>query len=245
MATVAPAALTCTVGTLTSWPGLAAGSTMATPRETQSPAAAVALYVTGGVEEKLLTELLGDPEESVRAWAIQLGLEARRPSAAVLTKLAEMARRDPSPMVRLNLASGIQRLSPSERWAVVEGLVGHGEDVKDLYLPLMNWYAVEPLFQADASQFAAELIARSRQPLVRRIRRPPDGRGAEPAGALGAAGRDGRRRRPGGRPPRHARRPGPSPARRHAGRLGPGRLQVVRQFGPAGPRNGPLSRGLV
>ena len=37
------------------------------------------------------------------------------------------------------------RLTPSDRWKVMRGLLSHGEDSDDHNLPLMDWYAFEPL----------------------------------------------------------------------------------------------------
>ena len=63
----------------------------------------------------------------------------------LLSKLAEMAKSDSSPVVRLYLASGAIRLPVADRWDIVEGLLTHVEDAKDHNLPLMYWYAAEPL----------------------------------------------------------------------------------------------------
>src|SRR5262249_3679799 len=78
-----------------------------------------------------------------------------------------MARDDPSPKVRLYLASALQRLPAPRRWEVAEALVAHGEDADDPNLPLMNWYAVAPLVPTDVAR-AVDLAARSAVPLVRR-----------------------------------------------------------------------------
>lgn len=56
-----------------------------------------------------------------------------------------MANDDSSPIVRLYLASAIQRLPFNERWEILQGLVGHGEDVSDNNLPRMYWFATEPM----------------------------------------------------------------------------------------------------
>jgi putative membrane-bound dehydrogenase-like protein len=125
-----------------------------------------ALHVTGGLDEKLLGELFHSPHESVGAWTVQLALEDRQPLATVLSKLVEMSSKDPSQLVRLYLASALQRLNPPERWLIAEGLVGHAEDAQDAYLPLMIWYGIEPLVQTDRDRFAA-LIAKCKIPLVR------------------------------------------------------------------------------
>ena len=51
-----------------------------------------------------------DPSEHIRAWAIRLLCDGKAPGAAVLGRLAELARNDPSPKVRLGLASALQRI---------------------------------------------------------------------------------------------------------------------------------------
>src|SRR5947209_1410622 len=56
-----------------------------------------------------------------------------------------MAAKDPSPVVRLYLASGMRRLPLALRWDVLTPLVAHVEDAADSNLPLMYWYAAEPL----------------------------------------------------------------------------------------------------
>jgi putative membrane-bound dehydrogenase-like protein len=125
-----------------------------------------ALHVTGVPVERLIAETFDSPHEYLRGWAVQLGLEARRPPGAVLTKLAEMAGKDPSPFVRLYLASGLQRLPAEQRWPIAEALVAHGEDAGDAYLPLMIWYGIEPLILADPERFVA-LTVKAKIPLLR------------------------------------------------------------------------------
>ena len=51
-------------------------------------------------------------------------------------------------------------------WPVAEGLAGHEEDAKDLNLPLMIWYGIEPLVPADTDR-AAGLLMKAKIPLVR------------------------------------------------------------------------------
>jgi hypothetical protein len=77
-----------------------------------------------------------------------------------------MAAEDKSPLVRLYLASALQRIEPQQRWAIAEKLIAHGEDVEDQNLPLMYWYAVEPLVPLDTRR-ALAMAARSKVPVVR------------------------------------------------------------------------------
>ncbi len=134
------------------------------PDPTRRLRALWALHVTEGADAKLLEELLGDPDEHLRAWAVQLELE----DGAGPATLGGMAGKDPSPVVRLALASGLQRLSAAERWAIAEGLAARGEDSEDPYLPLMIWYGIEPLAEADRDRFAG-LLVKAKIPLLRQF----------------------------------------------------------------------------
>jgi len=125
-----------------------------------------ALHVTGGLDEKQVLALLDHSSEHLRGWAVRLGLEDRKPSADLLKKLAELAVKDPAPLVRLELASGLQRLPADQRWPIAEGLVTRGEDAQDAYLPLMTWYGIEPLVPADRDR-SIKLLTQARIPLVR------------------------------------------------------------------------------
>ncbi len=125
-----------------------------------------ALHVTGGLDESALLKLLDDADVDLRAWAMRLAVEECQASADLLKKLTVLASSDPSPFVRLHLASALQRVPVVQRWPVAEALVTHAEDAADPYLPFMLWYGVEPLIMADAERFAG-LIAKSRVPVVR------------------------------------------------------------------------------
>jgi hypothetical protein len=60
-----------------------------------------------------------------------------------------MARQDQSPLVRLYLASGLQRVPVEKRWDVLAGLLARDEDAADHNLPMMVWYAAEPAVELD------------------------------------------------------------------------------------------------
>ena len=124
------------------------------------------MHGTGGVNDSLTEDLLADPEPWMRAWAIQLRAEGRDVPDDLLAKMAEMAQKDASPIVRLHLASALQRLAPAKRWAIAEGLVGRAEDVEDANLPLMVWYGIEPLVSSDKER-ALKLMEKTKIPLVR------------------------------------------------------------------------------
>lgn len=132
-----------------------------------------AWHVTGAVPPDDLLALTRDPRpgdgrDYLRAWALRLLCESGSPHGAALRRFAELARTDPSPVVRLELASALQRLPADLRWPVVTELLRHEEDAADANLPLMYWYAIEPLVIADPAR-AVALALDARLPRVRRF----------------------------------------------------------------------------
>jgi len=125
------------------------------------------------MDEKRLMRGLTDQDEYVRAWAIQLLAEDQKPSKEALERFAEMAKGDASAVVRLYLASAMQRTPVAQRMAVLDGLLRHEEDAADQNLPLMYWYALEPVVGADKATAARVLgtvkIAKVRELVARRL----------------------------------------------------------------------------
>ncbi|HEX8377499.1 MAG TPA: PVC-type heme-binding CxxCH protein [Pedobacter sp.] len=134
------------------------------------------LHVTGGLQENTLAEMLSDKDEYIRAWAIQLLCEDKSPSEKVLAKFTAMAGSDASPVVRLYLASALQRVDKKAAWAIAAELVKHGEDKDDHNLPKVIWYGMEPLVAQDPSK-ALSLISQGEIPLLTQFtaRRVVDG----------------------------------------------------------------------
>ncbi|MBI3854735.1 MAG: hypothetical protein HY293_03490 [Planctomycetes bacterium] len=127
-----------------------------------------ALQVTGGLTETFLLDQLKSKEEYIRGWAIQLLLEDKKASPAVLRELARLAREDESQAVRLYVAAAAQRVAPAERWEIVEALATHAEDAADHNLPTMLWYATEPLVMLDNTR-AVKLATSSKVPRLREL----------------------------------------------------------------------------
>jgi putative membrane-bound dehydrogenase-like protein len=140
-----------------------------------------ALHVTGGWTPEALAAALADPDEYVRAWAVQLLSEDRSPSSTALEQFARLARDDRSPVVRLYLAAALQRIDPAVRWPIASSLMAHSEDASDHNLPHMLWFGVEPLVAQNPAQ-ALERAAASKVPLLARL----VARRAADAGALEA-----------------------------------------------------------
>ena len=114
-----------------------------------------ALHCVGGLEDAVAFQLLSSPQEDVRAWTIQLALEDRAAPATFVQKMAEMANRDASPVVRMYLASALQRLPFDQRWDIAAGLLSRAEDGADKNVPTVLWYGIEPLVAADSKRALA------------------------------------------------------------------------------------------
>ncbi|NNJ26374.1 PVC-type heme-binding CxxCH protein [Alienimonas chondri] len=118
-----------------------------------------ALQVTGGLNAERLQSLLDHEDEHIRSWAIQFLCDGSSANAfqdastvetspvgrAVLDRFAAMAKTDDSQIVRLYLASAVQRLPFADRWPILAGLASHAEDVDDNNLPRMYWFGLEPM----------------------------------------------------------------------------------------------------
>ncbi|WP_152051280.1 PVC-type heme-binding CxxCH protein [Tautonia marina] len=124
------------------------------------------LHTTGGLDEAHIRRGLTDEGPHVRSWTIRLTMEDRAPSDATLATFVELAKSDPSPVVRLELASALQRMPVDlpARWDILEALTTHAEDADDHNIPLMLWYALEP---AAASDPGRALSLASRSPIPR------------------------------------------------------------------------------
>ena len=138
------------------------------PDVTRKLRALWALHVTNGLNEETMLTLLGHAEEHVRSWSIRFLCEDRQPSEAVRRRLANAAKEDSSPMVRLFIASMLQRIPEDQRWDTLVALAGHEEDASDQNLPLMIWYAAEPVIRNNAQRSVA-LLQKARLSLLRQF----------------------------------------------------------------------------
>lgn len=156
----------------------------------------------GEPREKILARLLSDPDEHLRAWAVRLLVEPTQTDAwrgkqeiepIIGIGLAEMAKSEQSPLVRLQLSSAMQRLPAKPamglvekdeiggmflgagrsvrldepRWQIAEALAKHGEDVGDHNLPLMIWFGLEPLVPTNIDR-SIRLAETTPIPILRR-----------------------------------------------------------------------------
>ena len=122
-------------------------------------------------------------DEHLASWGVRFSadpvqansrnLSAQNPSAPVVTQwpalmksvYLPLARKHPSPVVRRELASALQRLPIDQRQNLATALLQRGEDKDDPMIPLLIWYGIEPLVGADA-EVGLELARVSTLPKV-------------------------------------------------------------------------------
>ena len=129
-----------------------------------------ALNEIGGATPELLVGLLEVEDEHLRAWAVRLLLDGQ-PIDTILgplhpkgrfpheARLAQLAADDPSGLVKLTIASGLQRLHPDQRVMIALALAGDAAYADDHNLPTITWYGMIPI--GDSNPMALVAIAGS------------------------------------------------------------------------------------
>lgn len=169
----------------------AVGLTAVDPRVSASAhrvRAILSLHVIGGLSHDDLLAYLAHSDEHVRTWAVRLLTEDLPLDAALgpvasdgvdraaiehramnlLGPFVRLAQRDPSGLVRLALASTLQRLPVGLRPPLASALVARVEDAKDHNLPLLVWYGMIPVADHDPMALA-QLAIDCRWPKTRRL----------------------------------------------------------------------------
>lgn len=107
------------------------------------------LHVSRSFGERQLESLLSNSDEYIRSWAIQLLCEDKTPSKEAQQEFIKMAKEDNSKVVRLYLASALQRMNEASAWKISSELASHSEDNEDHNIPKMIWFGLEPLVKAN------------------------------------------------------------------------------------------------
>ena len=76
-----------------------------------------------------------------------------------------MSETDPSPIVRLYLASALQRVPEDWKWELAAQLVSRKEDQNDHNIPKLIWFGISDLFEKNEKKFL-ELARQSEIPLL-------------------------------------------------------------------------------
>ena len=151
------------------------GFTFASAKTTDGPTAnrlfeAASVVFTGGS-----SATLSDPNEAIRVQCIYFlrdvlpfqtndELEAE-PWAP---QLDEMAKNDTA-RVRMAISSLLPRLPADRQLPIAEALIAHGEDADDHNLPLMLWYAIEPIIATADGKNVSRLLQACQIPELRQF----------------------------------------------------------------------------
>jgi putative membrane-bound dehydrogenase-like protein len=102
-----------------------------------------AVYSSGGWDNAFALQQLKHPDEYVRCWTVRLLGDSKQVTSAVQAGLVELARADTSVEVRSQLASSSKRLPARDALPIIRELMSRAEDVSDLHVPLLLWWALE------------------------------------------------------------------------------------------------------
>ena len=124
-----------------------------------------AINLMGELTTDRAVDWLNNDNEHIRRWVVRLMGDRHEGHAA----LGKLAAREADVQVRSQLASTAKRVDVQHALPIIRQLAANGDDLDDLHMPLMIWWALE----AHANEWDAieELLAEEsfwRLPLVRR-----------------------------------------------------------------------------
>jgi putative heme-binding domain-containing protein len=102
-----------------------------------------AVNLSGGLTPEYAEEMLKHAEPAVREWTVRLLCDENRVGDKLAKQLAELARVEKDVHVRSQLAASARRLPASEGLPIVRRLLAHDEDLGDIHVPLLLWWAIE------------------------------------------------------------------------------------------------------
>jgi putative membrane-bound dehydrogenase-like protein len=108
-----------------------------------------ALHACSGFTADSAVPFLHHPDPFVRLWTVRLLGDEGAINAATAAALVTLARTDPHPQVRSQLACSARRFKASASLPIVAALAHRTEDARDPNIPLLLWYAVEHALRTD------------------------------------------------------------------------------------------------
>ncbi len=107
-------------------------------------------HLIGGMDAAWARDLLDHPDPAVRSWTVRLLDPADAAAPAMRQRLELLARVEPNAEVRGELAAAAGRFAPGVALPVLAALIARAEDVRDKYIPLRIWWALERVMTRDA-----------------------------------------------------------------------------------------------
>lgn len=104
----------------------------------------------------------------IRLWTIRLACDDNTVSDEVAKKLADLAYREPNVEVRSQLACSARRLPAAQSLPIIKNLAQRSEDLDDIHIPLLLWWAIEAKADKDRDAVLALFADKAfwDQPLV-------------------------------------------------------------------------------
>ncbi|MBL8888548.1 MAG: HEAT repeat domain-containing protein [Planctomycetaceae bacterium] len=130
-----------------------------------------ALNAVGGLNDETALQLLSHPDPFVRLWTVRLSCDAGQVSNNLLLALIDLSMSEANVEVRSQLACSAKRLVAAQALPIIQSLLLHGEDLNDLHLPLLLWWAVEAKVSEDPAAVLGmfESTPLWQQPLVQHV----------------------------------------------------------------------------
>ncbi len=107
------------------------------------------LHAISALDGKKILALLDSEDEQVRSWGVRFLMEDESISGEALLALEKIAPGEKSALVRLYLASVLQKVPVGSRGNLALALAARQEDKNDHNQPLMLWYGIEPTVSLD------------------------------------------------------------------------------------------------
>jgi len=118
------------------------------------------LHLCAALDEPLAAQLLDSRHEYIRAWTVRLLGDDLKIPPTLQAKLTQLAAKDPSVIVRGQLACTAKRLPAAAGLPIVSQLLRRNTDATDIHQPLLLWWAIE----AKSISNTARLLALAKDP---------------------------------------------------------------------------------
>ena len=108
-----------------------------------------ALNLCEPISDANAAEFLRHQEPQVRLWTVRLLGDRNEISQGTAELLRDLAEKEAEVEVRSQLASTAKRLPAAQALPIVRNLLTHHEDVKDIHVPMLLWWAIESKAESD------------------------------------------------------------------------------------------------